>query len=194
MKFSALIFLAASQFPLLAFASASVHKHATSTAFDFSALTQSQMLPHTGADIKGCAHKPGAEISISGREFFYLQPGQIENLAVDLTGIAGQKIAVSISAESKGLALQGPHELSLDVNAEQLASFNVPVKALLDGRWVINLIVHSETAEGEVSARALALVVQVGNMVSVGGGQQKPTLTNADGAPMIVMPAQEEIL
>ena len=78
-----------------------------------------------------------------------------------------------ISAETKDLLLQGPQYFDLAVGPEQVASFNLPVKALLDGRWVINLIVQSETADGEVAGRALALVVQVGNMQLVGGGQQK---------------------
>jgi hypothetical protein len=59
---------------------------------------------------------------------------------------------------------------------------------------VINLIVHSTTAEGEEAGRALALVVQVGNMQLSTGGQQKATQSDEQGAPVIVLPAQEEIL
>lgn len=157
-------------------------------------LSPSQATMNKNIDLRGCAQKPGAEISVSGREFFYLQRGQVDNLAIDLTGVAGQKIILRVSAETKGLALQGPQELFLEVNANQLASFNLPVKALLDGRWVINLIVQSQTADNEIAGRALALVVQVGNMAGAGGGQQKATQSDAQGSPMIVMPAQEEIL
>jgi hypothetical protein len=187
MKLRTLILLACSQLPIIATAAP------TASTFDFSALTQLSQT-HAQGEHKGCAHKPGAEVFVSGREFFYLQRGQMENLAVDLTGIKGQELRIELSAESKGLALQGPQQVQLQVDEHHLASFNVPVKALLDGRWTVNLVVHSQTAEGEVAARALALVVQVGNMVSSGGGQQKPTQTDAQGAPMIVLPAQEEIL
>ena len=61
---------------------------------------------------------------------------------MDLTGTVGQKLSVRISAETKGLLLQGPQYFDLAVGPEQVASFNLPVKALLDGRWVINLIVQ----------------------------------------------------
>ncbi|MEY4589786.1 MAG: hypothetical protein RL497_1862 [Pseudomonadota bacterium] len=182
MKLITLIFLTTVQIPAYA--------ETQKNAFDF---PTSRTHEHTKFNAHSCAHKPGAEISISGREFFYMQPGQFDNLAVDLTGTVGKKITVQLSADTKGLALQGPKEITLDINTQQLASFNVPIKALLDGRWVINLIVHSETAEGALSTRALALVVQVGNMVAAGGGQQKATQNNALGTPIIVMPAQEEI-
>jgi hypothetical protein len=190
MKLFTLIFLASCQTPCFAAELGDV--------FNFSAVTVPQiksrgLFKHT-LDTHNCARKPGAEIAISGREFFYMLPGQMDNLAVDLTGTVGQKITLHISAENKGLTIQGPNSVTLEVGSNQLASFTLPIKALLDGRWVINLIVQSETADGEMSGRALALVVQVGNMVGAGGGQQKVTLNDAQGVPMIVMAAKEEIL
>lgn len=187
MKLRTLLILSLCQLPLLATAAPKNFN------YDFTALTENGR-GHENAQHKNCLHKPGAEVSVSGREFFYLQKGQVDNLAVDLTGIKGQVLTVQLSAETKGLALQGAQEMQLVVDENQLASFNLPVKALLDGRWTINVLVHSHTPDGEESARALALVVQVGNMLSTGGGQQKATQTNAEGSPMIVLPAQEEIL
>lgn len=186
MKLTSLILIAAS---LLA-----LNAEATVGELSFTALSKPSVFNPMSMKAQGCARKPGAEIAVSGREFFNLQPGQQDQLAVDLTGTPGQKIRLRISAETKGLLLQGPEDISLEVGPDQLASFNLPVKALLDGRWVINLIVHSETADGEVAGRALALVVQVGNMQVAGGGQQKATQSDAQGAPVIVLPAQEEIL
>lgn len=186
MKLISLIIIAASQIALSAQAGVG--------ELNFTALSKPSVVNPTAVHAHGCARKPGAEIAISGREFFNLQPGQVDNLAVDLTGTVGQKLSVRISAETKGLLLQGPQYFDLAVGPEQVASFNLPVKALLDGRWVINLIVQSETADGEVAGRALALVVQVGNMQLVGGGQQKATQSDSAGAPVIVLPAAEEIL
>ncbi|HMW49058.1 MAG TPA: hypothetical protein PK011_05025 [Marinagarivorans sp.] len=186
MKLTSLLIIAASQ---IAF-----NAQAGVGEFNFATLSKPSVFNPAAIHAHGCARKPGAEIAISGREFFNLQPGQVDKLAVDLTGTPGQKITLHISAENKGLMVQGPEEINLEVGSDQLASFNLPVKALLDGRWVINLIVHSETADGEVAGRALALVVQVGNMQVAGGGQQKATQSDAQGAPVIVLPAQEEIL
>ncbi|HEY6527299.1 MAG TPA: hypothetical protein VIZ65_01300 [Cellvibrionaceae bacterium] len=186
MKFLTMMILAASHMPLLA--------TAADDEFSFAKLTGQTLNTHEHMGVHGCEHKPGAQINVSGREFFNLQRGQLDDLSVDLTGIVGEKISVQVSADTKGLALQGPQQFELEVDANQLASFSVPVKALLDGRWVINLIVQSQTADGEISARAMALVVQVGNMVALSGGQQKATQNDAQGAPIIVLPAQEEIL
>ena len=186
MKLAGVVIILATQF--------SVYAEAGVGEMNFSTLSKPSVFNPKIAHAKGCVRKPGAEITVSGREFFNLQVGQVDNLAVDLTGTPGQKIILRLSAENKGLLLQGPQEIHLDVGQDQLASFNLPVKALLDGRWVINLIVHSATADGEMAGRALALVVQVGNMQVAGGGQQKATQSNEQGAPVIVLPALEEIL
>lgn len=188
MKISALIFIAVSQLSSIALAS----NNAGGLA-DFSPSSQS-VLPKTSLSHGSyCVGKPGADVRINGRDFYKLQPGQSDTLVVDLKVAIAGKISVQINADEEGLALEGPLERIFDVNKNKTATFGLPVRALLEGRWQINLIVSTESPEGEVSSRALAVVVQVGNTVDAGGGQKKPTHKNDKGEPIIVMPADEKI-
>lgn len=141
---------------------------------------------------RSCARKPGADVMISGREFFNLQPGQMTTLAVDLVAPQGGTWKIQVQPEEKGLLWLGQEkEFLLNYAGQTTQSLSLPIRALSDGQWVINLLVSEAGATNSQASRALALVVQVGNAV-VNNGQQKPSL-DEQGQSLVVLPAQEVI-
>lgn len=153
------------------------------------------LLPHQHGKTSGknCWRKPGADISIVSREFVGLNPGEIKDFSVDLLA-ADQTGQLTIELQpEKGLQLlSGQQHFVFNLADSSAITLPVQLRAAQAGSWVLNVIATITDAEGHASSRALALIVQVGNLMNTSGQQKGQSSKTAEG-DVVVMPATEII-
>ncbi len=149
---------------------------------------------HAKASGQDCKLKPGAGVSLAGREFVGVELGEIKTLDIDfaVTETTGQ---LHISLEpGQGLELLS-NQKAIDFDLSQNPSLTLPIQVRVTeaGNKVLNIFASITSSQGQTSSRAMALVVQAGGSSLVDGPRKGGSPLPADMAAVIVLPAAEVI-
>jgi len=143
------------------------------------------------ADAKTVAtyQKPGIPVTLTQGKMPTVAPDETATVTLLLASAVDGTVRLEMSSKTD-LALQGASSQTLDMREGETRELALDVVSTKPGRHYLDVTASLDGMDG---TRSVSLPVQVGEGGVVGKSQPGKIAVDADGAPMIAMPAAETI-